>query len=48
MFVNREQEIEAFLQALASLKAEPGPSAPRLLSFTGLIGIGKTYLLEHL
>jgi uncharacterized protein (UPF0147 family) len=48
MFVNRDQEIDAFHRALASLKDGPEPSVPRLLSFTGLIGVGKTYLLEHL
>lgn len=48
MFVNRDHEVAAFRQALASLKDEPEPTIPRLLSFTGLTGVGKTYLLEHL
>lgn len=48
MFVNRDQEIDAFRQALALLKDKPESSAPRVLSFTGLIGVGKTYLLQHL
>lgn len=47
MFIDRDKEVKAFQKAVEKRQRERSPY-PRILCYTGLIGIGKTSLMEHL
>jgi hypothetical protein len=47
MFIDRTEEVKAFQNTVVRCRKE-GVTFPKILCYTGLIGIGKTYLLEHL